>query len=409
MPAGDKNASSSGYKINLDAFQTPLSMDSSNRFVIPTNGGYHLKPFTIGANQYVAAVNIAGDDVKIYKFDSTNNTFDNDTGDGQSDIDAYQTISSMTDPTKVEFFTIGSDSYIAIANYYSSLVPSYNTNSKIYKWNTSTLQFDFTQNVAINGCYDVKKISIPGEGDFLAFASYYGDSPIQFNTTSKIYKWNTSTSTFDSYQSISTVGANNIDFTTIGSNYYLAISFGRGNQSGTVWDATSKVYKWNTSTHQFDVLQSISTGGAATQSTFFTIGTDNYLLFVNYASGSGSSDYTIDSKIYKWNSTNLNFDTASNVQNIATDAGQSAAFFNVGSKYYLAIGQHNGTSSGHMDQKVFTWNGSDFTTLSSLNIPDAYRAGNIENMTINGHHYLTVPNYSNNGDVTTDSYIQLAE
>ncbi|RKZ17604.1 hypothetical protein DRQ50_04790 [bacterium] len=91
-----------------------------------------------------------------------------------------------------EFFTISGDHYLAIANYYNGT--TLNLNSVIYKWNTGTLQFDSFQSIATNGAFDWHFFTIETD-HYLAIANFHNGST--HNADSKIYKWNTNTLQFD--------------------------------------------------------------------------------------------------------------------------------------------------------------------------------------------------------------------
>ena len=82
-----------------------------------------------------------------------------------------------------EFFTIGSDHYLALANYYDG--STYNIDSKIYRWNnTHWVEF---QSIATSGAFDWEFFTI-GAAHYLVVANFYNGSTR--NIDSEIYRWN---------------------------------------------------------------------------------------------------------------------------------------------------------------------------------------------------------------------------
>merc|ERR1711988_93632 len=80
-----------------------------------------------------------------------------------------------------ESFQIGSDTYLAVANYFDG--SNYALNSVIYKWDGST--FVSHQTIALKGAYDWESFQI-GSDTYLAVANYFDDS--SHATNSVIYK-----------------------------------------------------------------------------------------------------------------------------------------------------------------------------------------------------------------------------
>ncbi len=182
-----------------------------------------------------------------------------------------------------ESFTIGADTYLAVANHYND--STRNINSKIYRWIDSN--FVEAQSIPTNGAHDWESFII-GADTYLAVANYHNDST--YNINSKIYKWNGSY--FVEAQSIPTNGAYDWESFTIGADTYLAVA---NFQNDYTRNINSKIYQWNGS--YFVEVQSIPTNGAIDWESFI-IGADTYLAVANLHNHNGST-YNINSKIYK--------------------------------------------------------------------------------------------------------------
>jgi hypothetical protein len=180
-----------------------------------------------------------------------------------------------------EHFVIGSDHYLAVANYSSD--SSRTVDSKIYQWNGSS--FVEFQIILTIGARDWEHFSI-GSDHYLVVANCQNNSTP--NIDSKLYWWNGAS--FAEIQSIPTHGAQDWEYFTIGSDHYLAIT--NANNGSTV-NIDSEIYRWDGTS--LVELQSISTNGAHNWE-YFTIGGGHYLAVANESDG---STYNIDSKIYR--------------------------------------------------------------------------------------------------------------
>lgn len=247
---------------------------------IPTNAESGFKSFVIDGQTYLAIANQWDDSndnlqSKIYKWN------------GSSFVE-YQSILT-TGAHGWESFVINGEKYLAVANY--SNHSSYNANSKIYKWNGTS--FAEVQSIPTMGSTDCHSFMINGE-TYLAFSNFYNGS---YNLNSKIYKWNGAA--FSEFQSIPTTGGFKFEsFVIDGENYLAIANYGSSTSQVSI---NSKIYKWNGSS--FVEFQSIQTIGAVDWHSFVVAG-DRYLAVANYYNG---SNYNIDSKIYKWSSTDTNY------------------------------------------------------------------------------------------------------
>jgi len=370
--------SSNSNTINLSTIEIQLTEVQS----IGTLGAFDTEGFTIGTDSYLAVANqwagFYNTDSKIYKWNGTQFT----------EIQSIATNSAMN----WTYFTIGTDHYLALANYCNGA--TYNMNETIYKWNGS--QFVALQSLPTNGVRNADFFTI-GTNSYLVVANFYNDS--SYTNQSNIYKWNSTTGKFDAtpIQSINTTGAINWTPFTIGTDHYLALA---DNYSGSSYNNTSKIYKWNGT--QFTEIQSFATNGAYDWE-FFTIGSDNYIMIANY---SDSSSYNIDSKIYKWNSTTGLFNTTP-VQNIPTIGVNDLEYFTIGTEHYLAVANSYTGSSYNTISKIYKWNTStsqfNTTPIHSINTNGAI---DWEYFIIGTKHYLTISNHYNDStyDLTSKIY-----
>ena len=273
-----------------------------------------------------------------------------------------------------ESFTIGSDTYLAVANHANGSNSggyNYNINSTIYRWNGSS--FVHSQDILTNGAFDWESFTI-GTDTYLAIANAMGDS--------KIYHWNGSY--FAHLQDITTNGARDWESFTIDSNTYLAVANDAGN---------SEIYRWNGTS--FIHLQYIPTNDPWDWEAF-TIGSNTYLAVAN--KGTDSNQNT-DSKIYQWNGTSFVY-----LQDIATNEALDCEPFTIGSDTYLAIANHRGNGNYDIVSKIYRWNDTSFIEVQSI---ATNGASEWEAFTIGSYTYLAVANQisdSQNRDINSVIY-----
>ena len=285
---------------------------------IATNGAIDCEVFTIGSDTYLAIANYQNQsgsyniNSKVYKWNGSVFEFDHNI--------------ATNGVTDLEFFTHGTDSYLAVANSYNGT--SYNIDSKIYKWNGSSFAVDET--IATNGNFGWESFTV-GSKTYLAVANKYNGS--SFNIDSKIYEWDgTSLTPVDT---IATNGAVDWESYTIGSTTYLALS---NNHDGTDYDINSIIYEWDAVGDSLAPVDTIATEGANDMKAF-TVGDENYLAVANSYDG---SSYVIDSKIYRWDGSDF-----VQTQAIEGESGQDWESFTYNGKVYLILSNNrNGTTYG---------------------------------------------------------------
>lgn len=253
-----------------------------------------------------------------------------------------------------ESFTINNDYYLAVANY--------NTASKIYRWDENKSQFVATPENYPSGSIDWEFFTI-GNTPYLALANYAA-------ALLNIYKWD-GTKFVDTNLSLSSPGIFDVEFFTIGENSYLASA----NYSGS---NAAVIYQWKNS--KFEPVQSLPTITYARDSEFFTIGNNHYLAV--------ASDNNTSSIIYQWNENK--FEPFQSISTTNTVYATDIEFYTIGSKSYLAIVSRY--ASGY--SKIYPWDGKQFAEDQAQSIPLGY-LWDAEFFTVGNNAYLAVANYDN--------------
>ncbi len=363
-----------GTEISVDFSAVASSTHTHSYFqqeaLIPTNGAYDWEFFTIGSDSYLAVANSRDDSTvninsKIYKWNGTS-------------FAEFQSILTHS-ATDWEYFTISSDSYLAVTNDGNG--STRNINSYVYRWNgTSFAEF---QSIPTSGAKAWEFFTI-GSDSYLAVANHYNGSTT--NIDSKIYRWNGAS--FVEFQSIPTNGAHGWEFFTIGSDSYLAVS---NHINGSNRNINSKIYKWNGTS--FVEFQSILTHSAGDWE-FFTIDSDVYLAMPNAYDG---STFNLDSKIYRWNGVSF-----AEFQSIPTNGAVDWEFFTIGGNAYIAVANSNNGSTSNLDSKIYRWNGISFVEFQSTPTNGAY---DWKFFIIDSDVYLAVANFRNDSAYNIDSKI----
>jgi hypothetical protein len=341
--------------------------------LIPTIGAMDWEFFTIGSDSYLAVANQHNDstfnvDSKIYLWN----------GASFSETQSIPTNGAWD----WEFFTIGSDSYLVVANRFNG--STYNIDSNIYRWNG--VVFTETQSILTYGAADWEFFTI-GSDSYLVVANRYNGSAWDVNSV--IYQWNGTS--FVILQSILTNGAADWEFFTIGNDYYLVVA---NQYNGSTRNLNSRIYYWNGAS--FVEFQSIFTNGAMDWE-FFTIGSDSYLAVAN---GHNDSSYSVSSRIYRWNGVNF-----VEFQSIPTNGARDWEFFTIGNDYYLAVANEFNDSTYNIDSKIYRWNGTGFVESQSIPTNGAI---DWESFSIGSDSYLVVANQYNGSTHNIDSKIYKA-
>ena len=349
---------------------------------IATEGAIDFESFSIDGETYLAVANYRNDSTRnieshIYQWNSTTNQFDK-----VQDIETNGARDFAS-------FTIDGQTYLAVANYHND--STYNNDSYIYQWNSTTNQFDQIQAIATNGAHDFASFTIDGQ-TYLAVANHYNDSTN--NIESHIYQWNNTTNQFDEVQDIETNGARDFASFTIDGQTYLAVA---NYYNGSTYNLDSHIYQWNSTTNQFDQIQAIATNGAFDFASFVIDG-QTYLAVANHRN---DSTYNIDSHIYQWNSTTNQFDQ---IQAIATNGTLDFESFTIDGQTYLAVANHRNDSTYNIDSHIYQWSSTtnQFDQIQAIATNGAF---DFASFTIDGQTYLAVANYYNDSTRNIDSHI----
>ena len=243
-------------------------------------------------------------------------------------------------------------------------------------------RFQKCQDLPTRGARAVEQFSINGSL-FLAFANRDGDTKGK-NVDSFTYKLNDSTGIFSLYQTMDTIGAQDIEYFTISDKHYFAVAYhAQGIQN-------SVIYQWN-GRHRFDVLQNISTTWA-TSFNFFEICQELFLAVTHY---------TRDSDIYKWKDNQFEM-----FQKINTgQTGHASTVFKIKNETFIAFASHynNYLDSGYAAHStVLKWSGNSFVKLQSL---QTYGALDVKSFNIIGDTFLAFANLYDGSNYNIDSFI----
>ena len=331
---------------------------------LPTKGGSDVEHFTIDGTRFLAFANYRSDteeyitDSFIYKQNDSTGIFF-----------LYQTLGTHGG-FDMEYFKIGDQHYLAVANHYDGT--SYRQNSVIYQWNLTQEQFDVFQSIETLGATSFEFFEITNE-QFLAISNFRDGHSYSIN--SFIYKWNSNK--FEKIQDIAIEGAHKTETFVISNETFIAFAnYGR-------WHITSRgqsaVFKW--SGQQFVKLQSFQTYGARDVKSFSDNGS-TFLAFANYKFG---AQRNINSPIYKWNGSRFVL-----FQSIATPGAAGLhpfmmcgqRFLGVASLYDLLYGRNTMSVVYRVSQEQF---------IEYQEIPTQGAFG-MTSFQYKGHTYLAVAN-----------------
>ncbi len=320
---------------------------------LPTNGAQDIEPFTIGDDSYLAIANSRNDltydvNVAVYRWDG-------------SVFVEVQAIPSHG-AADCEFFTLDGEQYLAIANMRDDTMNA--VDSKLHRWNGTA--FTEFQSIPTAGAADCEFFVI-GDASYLAIAN--GGTDATPDANSVIYYWDGIV--FAPFQSIPTHGAQDCEFFTIAGDSFLVIA---NTRTDTTYNVASQIYRWDGA--HFVEFQSIATQGAADWE-YFTIGVDSYLAVAN---GCDDASYNVDSRVYKW-------DGASFVvyQFMPTQGAADWEFFSIGDDSFLAVANSGDGATPDIASTIYRWNGTRFVEF--LSVP-THGASDLAFLTAGGSSFL---------------------
>ncbi|XP_029283836.1 thrombospondin-type laminin G domain and EAR repeat-containing protein [Cottoperca gobio] len=190
-----------------------------------------------------------------------------------------------------EAFHIHNHSFLVVANHRRD--SNHNIHSVIYRWNPNTKLFEVNQTLSTSGAYDWEFFSV-GPYHFLAVANTFDGRTTTISST--VYVW--LHGGFQTFQSIPTVGATDWETFQIDGRFFLAVANSQkvSERGPSLYSINSTVYELNTLTQTFIRFQDILTHSAVDWE-FFTIGEEKFLVVANSHDG---SSYSLNSVVYRW-------------------------------------------------------------------------------------------------------------
>jgi len=352
---------------------------------IATQGGAGMAAFSINGSYFLVIANFDSDVeygglTFVYRFDAEEDQFE-----------LFQEIPA-DGAMAIEHFTIGADAFLAVAIQYSS---SYFEDSLILRYNTSTAQFEVFQEIPTFGASGCAHFDIDGV-PFLAIASYFGvDAP--YNDISPVYRYNSTSLQFEWFQNLTAFGGFDVEPFTINGTQFLATT---NTFNGTSADLVSTVYSFDNTSNQFTPFQKIDTSWAidwehfvideehflalatfadtsvvyrfnesstrfetfqeinvtwANHLEFFELG-DNF--FLAFAVHSANGGYDTTSPIFRYSRESSAFKP---IQGLSTEGAWDVQHMDVDGTNFLAITNHCNDSTCVLDSSIYQLNSFCFT------------------------------------------------
>lgn len=197
---------------------------------IPTHGCFAVDTFGSNGNIYLVAANhYTGSswttDSEVYKWNLATKEFDL--------IQSFPTIGARV----IEIFEEDNETYVFIGNLTDGA--TYIQDSKLYKWNSTLEELEDIQPIPTVGCSTAVSFIEDGER-YLLIGNYFDGT--NFNMNSKLYRWDSSTGQLVFSQDILTNGLFDWEtFTSEGSRFFLTARF----YDGSTYNTQSGLYTWD--------------------------------------------------------------------------------------------------------------------------------------------------------------------
>uniref|UniRef100_A0A3B4YXB1 Thrombospondin type laminin G domain and EAR repeats n=1 Tax=Seriola lalandi dorsalis TaxID=1841481 RepID=A0A3B4YXB1_SERLL len=190
-----------------------------------------------------------------------------------------------------EAFQIHNHSFLVVANHRRD--SNHNIHSVIYRWNQDTKMFEVNQTLSTSGAYDWEFFTV-GPYHFLVVANTFDGQTTSISST--VYIW--LDGRFQTFQNIPTVGATDWEAFQIGDRFFLAVANSQrvSDRGPSPYSINSTVYELSTLTQTFIRFQDILTHSAVDWE-FFTIGDEKFLVVANSYDG---TSYSLNSVVYRW-------------------------------------------------------------------------------------------------------------
>ncbi|XP_056245637.1 thrombospondin-type laminin G domain and EAR repeat-containing protein-like [Seriola aureovittata] len=192
-----------------------------------------------------------------------------------------------------EAFQIHNHSFLVVANHRRAKDSNHNIHSVIYRWNQDTKMFEVNQTLSTSGAYDWEFFTV-GPYHFLVVANTFDGQTTSISST--VYIW--LDGRFQTFQNIPTVGATDWEAFQIGDRFFLAVANSQrvSDRGPSPYSINSTVYELSTLTQTFIRFQDILTHSAVDWE-FFTIGDEKFLVVANSYDG---TSYSLNSVVYRW-------------------------------------------------------------------------------------------------------------
>ncbi|TSR51427.1 Thrombospondin-type laminin G domain and EAR repeat-containing protein [Bagarius yarrelli] len=242
------------------------------------------KFFTVGKKRFLVVANSRGDDGNNCELSVIYKWRAK-----QQRFTEYQKIQTHS-ARDWEAFQIHDDNFLAVANHREGEI-NHNIDSVIYRWNRHTRKFEVNQTISTSGAYDWEFFTI-GPYHFLVVANTFNGKSTDISST--IYIW--IEEKFQPFQSIRTFGAIDWEMFQIDNRFFLAVANSQklSDSSTVVYNINSTIYELNTTSQSFIKFQDITTSSALDWE-FFTVGDDKFLVVANSYDG---ASYSLNSVIY---------------------------------------------------------------------------------------------------------------
>nr|XP_057938744.1 thrombospondin-type laminin G domain and EAR repeat-containing protein-like [Doryrhamphus excisus] len=266
----------------------------------------------------------------------------------------YQNISTQ-EARAWKHFTIDGQSFLVVANSREA-EPEL---SVIYRWNERRQRFVRHQTLETHAAVDWEAFHMHNHS-FLVVANHRRARDSNHNINSVIYRWNPKSKIFEVNQTLSTSGAYDWEFFTIGPYHFLVVANTFDGQTTVI---TSTVYVWLNG--RFRTFQNIPTVGATDWETFEIDG--RFFLAVansQKVSELGPSLYSINSTVYELSTISWTF---IRFQDILTHSALDWEFFTVGQEKFLVVANSHDGRSYSVNSVVYRWQGYEgFVPVHSL-------------------------------------------
>ncbi|CAE7201287.1 TSPEAR, partial [Symbiodinium sp. KB8] len=320
--------------------------------------------------QYLVLANQRDDssnsiDSKVYRWDDASSTF----------------LWMQNIPTKGAYgwaaFSMDGIQHLVVANAYDG--SSFNTDSKVYKWDDASSEFLEMQSIPTAGAYGWAAFSMDGIQHLVVANAYDGTS---HNVDSKVYRWDDANSTFLEMQRIPTKRASDWAAFSMNGSQHLVVANSFDDSS---YNTDSKVYKWDDASSKFLEMQSIPTKGAYDWTAFSMDGIQHLVV----ANGYDGSSYNVDSKVYRWDDASSEF---LEMQSIPTEGAYGWEAFSMDGIQHLVVANGYDGSSYNVDSKVYRWDDASSKFLEMQTIPTK-GAYDWAAFSVNGIQHLAVSNF----------------